>query len=82
MKDGKLVPWRVCAFVLGVLAIAYMWATKDVTAVYSTLPAEAVIPMIVTNFAVTLLKVAVIAAVVWGVKRIAGKFAQRKSQGE
>ena len=30
MKDGKWVPWRVIAAIIGVLAIAYLWATKDV----------------------------------------------------
>lgn len=82
MKDGKWVPWRVAAGVLGVLAIVYMWSTKDMAAAYSSLPGEVVVPMIVTNMLVTLAKVGVIAAVVgigkWGLK----KFAHKKSQGE
>lgn len=78
MKNGKWVPWRICAGVLGVLAIAYMWSTKDVAAIYSSMPAEAVIPIVVTNFLVTLLKIGVLSAAVWAVKRVAGKIAHRK----
>jgi hypothetical protein len=82
MKSGKWVPWRICAGVLGVLAIVYMWSTKDLAAAYSHLPAEAAVPMIITNLAVTLAKVGLIAGTVWVFKSIAGKLAQRKNQGE
>ncbi len=82
MKDGKWVPWRVAAGVLGVLAIVYLWSTKDVASVYSNLPAEALVPMLVTNVAVTLLKVAAIAGVVWSVKWLAKIISHKKSQGE
>jgi len=82
MKDGKWVPWRIVAGVLGVLAIVYMWSTKDMAAAYSSLPGEAVVPMIVTNMLVTLAKVGVIAAVVWAAKWAAGKIRHKKSQGE
>ena len=76
------MPWRVAAGVLGVAAIIYVWSAKDMTAVYSGLPAEAIVPMLVTNVVVTLLKVATIAAVVWAVKWLAKKIAHKQSQGE
>lgn len=82
MKDGKWVPWRVMAGVLGVLAIAYLWSTKDMAAAYAALPPEAVVPYIITNVLVTLVKVAVMAAAIWLVKRGAEKIRQKKNQGD
>lgn len=73
MKDGKWVPWRVAVGILGVLAIAYLWSTKELAAAYAGMPAEAVVPFIVTNVLVTLAKVAAMAAAVWLIKRGAGK---------
>ncbi len=78
MKDGKWVPWRVIAAILGVLAIAYLWATKDVAGIYSTMPAEALVPYIVTNMSVTLAKVGLMAFAIWVVKRSAGKLKSMK----
>ena len=82
MKNGKWVPWRVCAGVLGVLAIAWLWTTKDVAAVYRALPAEAAVPVIMTNVLVTALKMGLVAAAAWAVKKAAWRIGQRKSQGE
>ena len=66
MKNGKWVPWRVIAAVFGVLAIVYMWSTKDLSAVYSTMPGEAVVPYIATNMAVMLAKVGLMTGAIWG----------------
>ena len=78
MKDGKWVPWRVIAAVIGVLAISYLWATKDVAGIYSAMPVEALVPYIVTNMSVTLAKVGLMAFVIWVVKRGAKLLSSKK----
>ena len=45
-----------------------MWSTKDVAGQYADLPREDLLPLLVTNAAVTLLKVAAIAGAVWLVR--------------
>ena len=69
MKNGKWVLWRVIAAVIGVLAIAYMWSTKDLSSVYSAMPGEAVVPYIATNMAVMLAKVGLMTFAIWLVKK-------------
>lgn len=78
MKDGKWVPWRVIAAIIGVLAIAYLWATKDVAGIYSAMPGEALVPYIVTNMSVTLAKVGLMAFAIWVVKRGAALISRKK----
>ena len=41
--------------------IAYNWIRKDIWSVYSDVPAEQILPLVVTTVGVTLLKVALIA---------------------
>lgn len=69
MKNGKWVPWRVVAAVIGVLSIVYMWSAKDLSAVYNAMPGEAVVPYIVTNMAVMLAKVGLMTFVIWLVRK-------------
>lgn len=78
MKNGKWVPWRVIAAVIGVLAIAYMWSTKDLSSVYSAMPGEAVVPYIATNMAVMLAKVGLITFAIWLVKKGINLFNSKK----
>ena len=51
-----------------------MWVKKDIVSIYTTMPKEQVLPLIVTTVAVALLKVAAIAAAVLLVKLLASKF--------
>ena len=78
MKNGKWVPWRVIAAVIGVLAIAYMWSTKDLSSVYSAMPGEAVVPYIATNMAVMLAKVGLMTFAIWMVKKGINLFNSKK----
>ena len=78
MKNGKWVLWRVIAAVIGVLAIAYMWSTKDLSSVYSAMPGEAVVPYIATNMAVMLAKVGLMTFAIWMVKKGINLFNSKK----
>lgn len=69
----KKEPWRYVVAAVSVLYIIYMWTQKNLASVYGQLPPEQLLPMVVTSVAVTLVKVAGIAAVVLLVKWLAGK---------
>ena len=57
-----------------------MWVKKDIAAVYGTLPAEQLVPVIVTTAAVSLVKVAALAGVILLIKWAAGKFLNKNCQ--
>lgn len=73
MKKDIPKPVRIVLFVLGVIWIGAMWVKKDVGATLAAVPAEAAVPMIVTSLVITLLKVALFAAVIWLVRKLGGK---------
>ena len=54
-------PWRIAAGIAAVIFIVYMWVKKDIAAVYSALPPEQLLPVIVTAIGVTLLKIGAMA---------------------
>ena len=75
-KNGKSKPrepWRIVVAAISVVYIIFMWIRKDIMAIYATMPAEQVLPMIMTTVAVSLLKVAALAAVILVVKWFVGK---------
>ena len=69
----KKEPWRILVGVLAIGWIVYMWVEKDIAAIYASMPPDQILPLVVTNVAVTLLKVIGIAAVILLVKWLAGK---------
>ena len=69
----KKEPWRILVGVLAIGWIVYMWVKKDIASLYAAMPPEQILPLVVTNVAVTLLKVIGIAAVILLAKWLAGK---------
>ena len=69
----KKEPWRILVGVLAIGWIVYMWVKKDIAGIYAAMPPEQILPLVLTNVAVTLLKVMGIAAVILLVKWLAGK---------
>ena len=69
----KKEPWRIIIGILSAAWIIYMWVKKDIAAIYAAMPPEQILPLVVTNVAVTLLKVIGIAAVILLVKWLAAK---------
>ena len=78
MKSKRTYPIRIVVFALSVAFIIFMWVKKDIAAVYSTLPREQLVPLIVTTALVSLLKVAVIAGAVLLIKWIVSKIKKNK----
>lgn len=72
-NQKKREPWRIAAFILGVLMIVAMWVKKDIAGTYAALPKEQMVPMIATTAAVSLVKVAAIAGGILLVRWIAGR---------
>jgi hypothetical protein len=73
----KKEPWRWVVGLLSAGVIVYLWSTKDIAGQYAGMPKEQLVPLIVTNVAVTLVKVLAIAGVVWLVRWLATKWNKR-----
>ena len=74
MKNSKKEPWRIVVGVISAAFIVFMWVKKDIGAVYTTMPQEQLVPMLVTSIVVTVVKVAAIAGVLFLIKWLVGKF--------
>ena len=76
-KRNRREPWRIVVGIISILFIAYMWVQKDIMAIYTTMPQEEVLPLIVTTLAVSLLKVTAITGGIllakWVVNRLQKK---------
>ena len=64
----KKEPWRYAVAAVSVIFIIYMWMRKNLVSVYAELPPEQLLPVVVTSVAVSLVKVAGIAALVLAAK--------------
>lgn len=76
MNNGnirKKEPWRIIVGIIAIVWIIFMWVKKDIVSIYTTMPQEEVIPLVVTTVAVSLIKVGVIAGMILLVKWVMGK---------
>ena len=74
MMEKSKKPLRIVIGILAMVWIAVMWAKKDLTAVYASMPKEQLIPFFLTTVAVTLIKVGAISGVVFLCKYLIGKY--------
>ena len=81
MKGKKVELWRLVVGIISIAYIIFMWVKKDIVADLSAIPAEALLPLILTNVGVSLLKILAIAAVVFLIKWLITKF-KNKNRGE
>ena len=77
MKKGKKEPWRIIVGMIAIAYIVYMWVEKDIMAIYTAMPREQAVPLVVTTVLVSLTKVAVIAGGILLIKWIAGKIKKK-----
>ena len=73
MENLKKEPWRLVVGLAAIGFIVYQWVKKDIAGIYSSLPPEELVPLVVTTIGVNLAKVAAIAAGILLVKWLAGK---------
>lgn len=71
--NKKKEPWRMIVGMISAAFIVYMWAEKDIMAIYATMPKEQAVPLIITTIAVSLIKVAAIAGGILLMKWILSK---------
>lgn len=57
----KIEPWRLIVGLLSVGFIIYMWVRKGIGNMWSQMPREELLPMVLTNLAVTGIKILLIA---------------------
>ena len=74
MKEQKKEPWRIVVGVLAIIYIIYMWVEKNIVAIYSSMPEEQAIPLIVTTIVVSLVKVGAITIGILFIRWIVEKF--------
>ena len=74
---GKIEPWRLIVGIIAVGYIIFMWSKKDIFAIYSAMPQEQALPLVITTVAVSLIKIAALAGgiflVRWIVRKIKDK---------
>lgn len=74
MKNGKKIGWQRWLLAgISVLVIIGMWVYKTMTGRFAGMSPADALPMIITSFAVTCGKVALMAGVMLALRWIAGK---------
>ena len=79
MENNKKEPWRIIAFIIGVIFIIYMFVTKN-DASDAALTAEQAAPAMITGIAVTAVKFAILAAVVFIGKHVISKIKNKEKE--
>ncbi len=74
MNKKRIETWRIVSAVASIALIVCMWAQKDAVSVYSSLPREQAIPLIVTTIAVAVAKTAAITVAVLLARWLVVKF--------
>ena len=77
MKSIERKPRRIAVAVLSVIVIAIMWVNKDVLGLWSNISSEDLLPLLLTNGAVMLIKIAVLAGIIYLVKKLFGKIRKK-----
>ena len=79
MKNNKKEPWRIIVFIIAVIFIIFMFVSKS-NGADSGLSAEEAMPVLITNAAVTAVKVVAIAAVTFLGKTIFNKIKNKRKE--
>lgn len=74
----KRESWRIIVAIISIVFIIYMWVKKDIVALYGTMPAEQMVPLVATTIAVILVKVAAITLAILFIKWIAKRITKKK----
>ena len=75
----KKEPWRIAVAGISVAFIVAVLVAKGMSGVWDAVPEEQLFPMLVTNVAVTTLKVLLVTGGIWAVRRIGNLLTQKKS---
>ena len=78
MKSVERKPRRIAIGVLSIIVIAIMWIKKDVLGLWSNISSEDLLPLLATNAAVMIVKIAVLAGIIYLVKMLLAKIINKK----
>jgi hypothetical protein len=73
----KIEPWRLVLGLASFAYIVYMWVRKDIAGIWGRLPKEELLPIVLTSTAVSVLKIAAIAAAVFLARWLIRKFSKK-----
>lgn len=76
-NNKKKEPWRIVIGIISILFIVCMWVSKDIAAIYTTMPKEQIVPLIATTILVSLIKVAAMAGGILLIKWIISKIKKK-----
>ena len=79
MKSIERKPRRIAVAVLSIIVIAIMWIKKDVLGLWGNISSEDLLPLLATNAVVMIVKIAVLAGIVYLVKMLLAKKINKKS---
>ena len=79
MKSIERKPRRIAIGALSIIVIAIMWIKKDVLGLWSNISSEGQLPLLATNAVVMIVKIAVLAGIVYLVKMLLAKIRNKKS---
>ena len=78
MKSIERKPRRIAIAVLSIIVIAIMWIKKDVLGLWSNLSSEDILPLLATNAVVIIIRIAILAAIVYAIKKLLKKSKSNK----
>ena len=78
MKSIERKPRRIAVAVLSIVVIAIMWIKKDVLGLWSGVSSEDLLPLLATNAAVMIFKIAVLAGAIYLIKIIFAKVKKKQ----
>ena len=78
MKSIERKPRRIAIAVLSIIVIAIMWIKKDVLGLWSNLSSEDILPLLATNAFVIIIRIAILAAIVYAIKKLLKKSKSNK----
>lgn len=73
MKSIERKPRRIAIGVLSIIVIVIMWIKKDVLGLWSNLSPEDILPLLATNAVVIVIRIAILAAIVYAIKTLLKK---------
>ena len=77
MKSIERKPRRIAVAILSVIVIAIMWINKDVLGLWSNISSEDLLPMLATNAVVIIVRLAVLAGIIYLIKTLAFKLRRK-----
>ena len=79
MKSIERKPRRIAVAVLSMIVIAIMWIKKDVLGLWSNISSEDLLPLLATNAVVIIVRIAILAGIIYLIRKLAAKIRNKKS---